>query len=96
MCGNNGNCPLRQEMESASSVRDGGRPGATRTTKKVLTQHLRQLEADGVVVRTDKSDVVLHVEYEISAISREEIRALLDQLASWGARHLISAEPNEI
>jgi DNA-binding HxlR family transcriptional regulator len=65
-------------------------------SKNVLTQHLRQLEADGVVVRTDKSDVVLHVEYEISAISREEIRALLDQLASWGARHLISAEPNEI
>ena len=60
-------------------------PGAS---KKVLTQHLRQLEADGIVVRTDKSDLVLHVEYELSENSRDEVCALLDKLANWGAHYL--------
>jgi len=32
-------------------------PGAS---KKMLTQNLRQLEADGIVVRKDMSDLVLH------------------------------------
>jgi DNA-binding HxlR family transcriptional regulator len=60
-------------------------PGAS---KKVLTQHLRQLEADGIVVRTDKSDLVLHVEYELADNSREDLLALLDHLAKWGMQYL--------
>lgn len=60
-------------------------PGAS---KKVLTQHLRQLEADGIVVRTDKSDLVLHVEYEIAERAKGDLLALLDQLSVWGAHHL--------
>ena len=37
-------------------------PGAS---KKMLSQNLRQLEADGIIVRKDMSDLVLHVEYEL-------------------------------
>jgi DNA-binding HxlR family transcriptional regulator len=60
-------------------------PGAS---KKMLTQNLRQLEADGVVVRKDMSDLVLHIEYELHESTRDEVWALLDHLAKWGGLHL--------
>lgn len=55
-------------------------PGAS---KKMLTQNLRQLEADGIVVRKDMSDLVLHIEYELDESTREGVYALLDHLAKW-------------
>ena len=58
-------------------------PGAS---KKMLTQNLRQLEADGVVVRKDMSDLTLHIEYELSDRTREGVCALLDNLAQWGGQ----------
>lgn len=60
-------------------------PGAS---KKMLTQNLRQLEADGIVVRKDMSDIVLHVEYELDERAREAVFALLDDLATWGGLQL--------
>jgi len=59
-------------------------PGAS---KKMLTQNLRQLEADGIVVRKDMSDLVLHIEYELAESTREGVCALLDHLAKWGGLH---------
>ena len=52
------------------------------SSKKVLTQNLRQLEADGIVVRKDMSDLVLHIEYQLGDGAKEGVCALLDQLAS--------------
>jgi DNA-binding HxlR family transcriptional regulator len=43
-------------------------PGAS---KKMLTQNLRKLEADGIVVRKDLTDLVLHIEYELDESVRE-------------------------
>jgi DNA-binding HxlR family transcriptional regulator len=60
-------------------------PGAS---KKMLTQNLRQLEADGIVVRKDMSDLVLHIEYELDERTREAVCALLDHLATWGGLQL--------
>jgi DNA-binding HxlR family transcriptional regulator len=54
----------------------------------MLTQNLRQLEADGIVVRKDMSDLVLHIEYELESNAREGVCALLDHLAKWGGLHL--------
>ena len=62
-------------------------PGAS---KKMLAQNLRKLEANGIVVRRDLSELVLHVEYELHAEARESIGALLDHLAQWGTDFLIS------
>ncbi len=59
-----------------------------RASKKVLTQNLRDLEAAGIVVRTDFSDVVLHIEYELKQDVKDSILALLDHLAEWGDAHL--------
>lgn len=60
-------------------------PGAS---KKVLVQSLRKLEVEGIVIRRDMSDVVLHVEYQINSQIRESIFVLLDSLSRWGASHL--------
>jgi DNA-binding HxlR family transcriptional regulator len=35
-------------------------------SKKMLAQHLREMEEDGLVLRKDLSDRVLHVEYSLS------------------------------
>ena len=60
-------------------------PGAS---KKLPTQNLRKLEADGIVVRKDLTDLVLHIEYELDERTREGVCALLDHLAKWGGLHL--------
>lgn len=57
-------------------------PGAS---KKVLAQHLRKLEADGIVVRKDMSDLVLHIEYELSSVYCDLVCNLLDHLSQSGA-----------
>jgi DNA-binding HxlR family transcriptional regulator len=50
----------------------------------MFTQKLGTLEADGIVVRKDFTDLVLHIEYELDVRTREGVCALLDQLAKWG------------
>jgi DNA-binding HxlR family transcriptional regulator len=60
-------------------------PGAS---KKMLTQNLRKLEADGIVVRRDLTNLVLHIECELDESTREGVCALLDHLAKWGGLHL--------
>jgi DNA-binding HxlR family transcriptional regulator len=60
-------------------------PGAS---KKMLTQNLRQLEADGVVVRKDMSDLVLHIEYELDDAREKRSVPFLDHLATWGGLQL--------
>jgi DNA-binding HxlR family transcriptional regulator len=55
-------------------------PGAS---KKSLTQHLRKLEADGIVIRRDFSNVLLHVEYDFNPRVRESIDRVLNALTSW-------------
>lgn len=60
-------------------------PGAS---KKVLAHHLRKLEADGIIVRKDMSDLVLHIEYELSSAYRHLVCDLLDHLSQSGAFYL--------
>ena len=49
----------------------------------MLTQNLRQLEADGIIVRKDMSDLILHIKYDVSDETRQSVCALLDHLADW-------------
>jgi hypothetical protein len=42
------------------------------------------LEADGIVVRKNMSDLVLHIEYEFNKSTKEGVCVLLDHLAKWG------------
>src|SRR5881227_3133618 len=54
----------------------------TTITPKVLTQRLRQLERDGLVVRTYHAGVPPRVEYEISELGRS-LAPLFASLAEW-------------
>ncbi|WP_091660168.1 winged helix-turn-helix transcriptional regulator [Micromonospora auratinigra] len=56
-------------------------------TPKVLTQRLRQLERDGLVLRTYHAEVPPRVEYEISELGRS-LAPLFATLAEWSANHL--------
>ena len=56
-------------------------------SEKVLTQHLRDLEADGIVVRREFYDgAVQATEYAFTAYGRTLIPAL-NALAVWGQGH---------
>lgn len=60
-------------------------------TAKVLTQRLRQLERDGLVVRTYHPEVPPRVEYEISELGRS-LAPLFAHLADWAADNLPRVE----
>ena len=54
----------------------------TTITPKVLTQRLRQLERDGLVVRTYYAEMPPRVEYEISELGRS-LGTLFASLSEW-------------
>ena len=56
-------------------------------SKKVLTQHLRQMEKDGLIIRTDLSGNVPYVEYSLSAPLGLATLNLIQTIAEWGAQH---------
>ncbi|MFC4053046.1 winged helix-turn-helix transcriptional regulator [Actinomadura syzygii] len=56
-------------------------------TPKVLTQRLRQLERDGLVVRMYHPEVPPRVEYEISELGRS-LAPLFAHLTEWAATNL--------
>ncbi|MCM3922930.1 helix-turn-helix transcriptional regulator [Frankia sp. AiPs1] len=60
-------------------------------TPKVLTQRLRQLERDGLVVRTYHQEVPPRVEYEISELG-VSLAPLFATLADWSQANLDRVE----
>ena len=58
-------------------------PGITR---KMLTEHLRELERDGVVARKIFNEMPLRVEYSLTKYGRT-LRPLMHVLADWGSKH---------
>jgi DNA-binding HxlR family transcriptional regulator len=62
-------------------------------SKKMLTQHLREMERDGLVIRKDFSGRSLHVEYLLSDSLGFAVVHLIGALTKWGREYLAS-EPN--
>ncbi|WP_304622871.1 helix-turn-helix domain-containing protein [Photobacterium sp. OFAV2-7] len=54
-------------------------------TQKMLTQQLRELEADGLITRKVYAEVPPRVEYKSTALS-DELRPILDMLCEWGQK----------
>ena len=50
---------------------------------KVLTESLRSMEADGIIVRTIYAEVPPRVEYSLSELG-ETMRPILDAMEKWG------------
>jgi DNA-binding HxlR family transcriptional regulator len=63
----------------------------TGITPKVLTQRLRQMERDGLVVRTYHPEVPPRVEYEITDLGRS-LSPLFATLATWSDANLDRVE----
>ncbi len=102
--GTQSDCPLadlidmiggRWKVLSLWNLRDGTRrftelrrlmPGVT---QKMLTQQLRQLEADGLVRREVYPQVPPKVEYSLTAAG-EELGGLLLTLSGWARDHMPS------
>lgn len=56
-------------------------------TQKVLTQQLRELEKDGIIIRIIYNQIPPKVEYEISDYGWGLIN-ILDSVCLWGEEHL--------
>ena len=57
-------------------------------SKKVLAENLRELQGNGMLVRTDLSETLLHVEYDYSEGFRATMTAVLVSLAVMGELRL--------
>ena len=56
-------------------------------SQKVLTEYLRSMEADGIVIRTVYPEVPPRVEYKLSELG-ESMRPILFAMESWGVVYL--------
>jgi len=54
--------------------------------RKMLTQHLRELERDGVAARKIFNEMPPRVEYSVTKHERR-LRPLLRVLCDWGSKH---------
>jgi DNA-binding HxlR family transcriptional regulator len=66
----------------------------TETTRKMLTQQLRELEADGLVHREVYPQVPPKVEYSLTA-KGQSIFPILQQMCDWGKDYLQDCHSHE-
>ena len=55
-------------------------------TQKMLTQQLRELEADGIISRKVYPEVPPRVEYQLTAYG-QTLQPILNEMAGWGMSH---------
>lgn len=53
-------------------------------SQKMLTQQLRELEADGIIIRTIREQVPPRVDYAIAAREQPRLEPLVNALFEWG------------
>ena len=56
-------------------------------TQATLTNHLKNLEAEGLIKRTAYPEVPPRVEYELTEIG-EEFKPVLDSIEVWGNKYI--------
>lgn len=76
-------------LESAPCRFGELRRGIPGVTEKVLTSHLRELEADGIVFREESLEgAVRRVTYALTPLGAS-LNEALAPLGAWGRRHLL-------
>ena len=55
-------------------------------TPRMLSKELRELEANGIVIRTVQNTIPVRIEYSLSD-SAKEFGTILVQMLEWGVRH---------
>ncbi|MBE6989150.1 MAG: helix-turn-helix transcriptional regulator [Ruminococcaceae bacterium] len=63
-------------------------------SQKVLTDSLRQMEADGIITRTVYPEVPPRVEYALSELG-ESMRPILDAMQTWGNGYKAQREQDD-
>lgn len=63
-------------------------------SQKVLTDSLRSMEKDGIIIRTVYPEVPPRVEYSLSEIG-ESMRAIINAMESWGNDYKSKMEVSE-
>lgn len=63
-------------------------------THATLSRQLKQLEADGLIVREEYSQVPPKVEYSLSAIG-EDFRPILESIRDWGVNYIAYVKEKE-
>jgi DNA-binding HxlR family transcriptional regulator len=56
-------------------------------SEKMLIQHLKEMEADGIVTRKDYKEIPPRVEYALTSFGRSLCQALTP-LCEWGEKHM--------
>jgi DNA-binding HxlR family transcriptional regulator len=57
-------------------------------SKKVLTQQLKELERDGLIIRRQYSGMNPRVEYSLTELGKS-LSSVLNEMASWGKEHAL-------
>ena len=55
-------------------------------SQKVLTDNLRAMEEDGIIIRKDYNEVPPRVEYSLSELG-QSMKPIIDSLESWGINY---------
>jgi len=63
-------------------------------SQKILTQQLRELEEDGIIIRTIYNQVPPKVVYELSELGKS-LKFILDQLGEWGEYYIKARKSKE-
>lgn len=68
--------------------------GINGISQKMLTQQLRQLEADGIISRKIYPEVPPKVEYSLTVLGNS-LKPILDEMNIWGIEHLKHSSSNQ-
>ncbi len=63
-------------------------------SQKVLTQNLRKMEADGIIVREIFAEVPPRVEYSLTELG-DSLRPIIDAMQSWGMDYIQHRMPDQ-
>jgi DNA-binding HxlR family transcriptional regulator len=78
---------LFQDVQRFSELRRA----LTGVTQKVLTQQLREMQRDGLIIRTAFAEVPPKVEYSLTPLGAS-LKPVVEAMHHWGAAHRSSAE----
>lgn len=63
-------------------------------SQKVLTDSLRSMEADGILIRTVLQEIPPRVEYSLSDLGKS-MRPIIDAMEQWGIEYKKNIEKNQ-
>ena len=86
---------LKETLRFSDLQRSISNNSANGVTPKMLTQELRQMEADGLVHREVYAQVPPKVEYSLTPLG-ESLRSVVDAMVAWGRQQQKQAESNDV